>query len=88
MLFVMPEGPSFRSWYRPGAWDEIQTALTGVCARTGATFVNAREWFDDDAFFDSHHLTVNGGQRFCSRLADEALAPALQSDPTTVATRP
>ena len=87
MLLVAPEGPTFRSWYRPGAWNEIQATLIELCARNGATFVNAREWLDDDAFFDSHHLTVSGGHRFSARLAAEVLAPALKLGATTVATR-
>jgi hypothetical protein len=78
LVLVMPEGPTFRSWYAPGAWAEIDSQLRAVCAGAGATFVSARDWFEDDAFFDSHHLTVAGAARFSRRLEAEVLTPALR----------
>jgi hypothetical protein len=78
VVLVMPEGPVFRSWYRPGAWTEVEASLRGLCSRAGATFVSARDWFDEGAFSDSHHLRVAGGEQFSRRFASQVLVPALR----------
>src|SRR5262245_4182793 len=78
IVLVAPEGPVFRSWYRPGAWSEIESLFRATCTSASATFVSARDWFGEDAFFDSHHLTIAGGERFSTRLADEVLLPVLR----------
>jgi hypothetical protein len=78
VVIAMPEGPVFRSWYRPGAWEEMSGAVTDLCHEFAARFVNAREWLDAEKFFfDSHHTTRAGGERFSRRLAEEVLAPLL-----------
>jgi hypothetical protein len=83
-VLTMPEGPLCRSWYRPGAQAEIEAVLRGACARHGAAFVIASAWFDDESmFYDSHHLTGAGAERFCARLAAEALAPLLRRPATS-----
>ena len=81
LVLVTPEGPTFQGWYALAAWAEIESHLRAVCAGTGATFVSARDWFGDDAFFDAHHLTVAGAERFSRRLGAEVLVPALRGQP-------
>jgi hypothetical protein len=78
VVLVMPEGPAFRSWYRPGAWEEFEAALRGLCSRGGAAFVSARDWLDEEAFSDSHHLRVAGAEHFSRRFGAEVLLPALR----------
>src|SRR5262249_33868026 len=78
LALVMPEGPLFRSWYRAGAWNEIEAAIVPLCRKYGVSYYNEREWCDDEAwFFDSHHLTREGGHDFTDRLAHEVLIPHL-----------
>jgi hypothetical protein len=79
ILLVPPEGPLYRSWYAPGAWQEIEQALRDLAEHAGCTFVTTREWMPEESFFDSHHLTVEGGKQFSERLGREVLTPALQA---------
>jgi hypothetical protein len=78
-LVLMPEGSLFRSWYPPGAWDQVESFLQRLRREYGIPIINAREWMDDDDFSDSHHLTVHGASRFTERLGREALRPLLHS---------
>ena len=78
VLVVMPEGPMFRSWYREGAWTELESFLHELAARQGAVFVSTRDWFGEEAFFDSHHMVVAGGRQFSTRFSAEVLAPRLR----------
>jgi hypothetical protein len=77
-LVLMPEGPAFRSWYSPRSWAQIQEWLTEVSREYDAPLINAREWLDEEAFVDSHHLTPIGAERFSERLGREAIVPLLQ----------
>jgi hypothetical protein len=78
-LVVMPEGPTFRSWYPPGSWEAVQEWLTQVSREYHAPLVNAREWIDDENdFMDSHHLLRSGRDKFMERLARECIVPLLR----------
>jgi hypothetical protein len=79
ILLVSPEGPIFRSWYRPYGWSNVDAALKDLCARQNVQYVCARFWLEEDAFFDSHHMNVPGSIQFCDRLSREVLVPALRS---------
>ena len=81
-LVVMPEGPTFRSWYPPGTWENIKEWLTQVSREYDAPLVNAREWIDDENDFkDSHHLLRSGRDKFKERLARECIFPLLSRTP-------
>jgi len=78
VALVTPEGPIFRSWYRSGAWTEVETWLESACRRQRVTLVNAQQWCDDESwYFDSHHLVSAGSEHVSSRLAHEVLLPLL-----------
>lgn len=74
-LFVMPEGPVFRSWYGPGAWQAVQKCLDELAADFGVPVLNTREWVGEDGFTDSHHLNFTGATRYTERFSAEKLAP-------------
>jgi len=78
-MVVMPEGPTFRSWYPPGTWEDIKAWLTQVGREYNAPLVNAREWLDDENDFrDSHHLLLSGRDKFKERLGRETILPLLR----------
>jgi hypothetical protein len=85
-VVLMPEGTEFRSWYRPGAREEFEVALTGVTRECGSTLIVGSEWIDDADFVDSHHLLFAGATKFSERLTKEALEPLLEGR-TEVAAR-
>ena len=77
-LVLMPEGPTFRSWYPPGTWETINDWLTQVSCEYDAPLINAREWINDEEdFLDSHHLLRSGGDKFTERLARDYILPFL-----------
>lgn len=80
-LIILPEGRVFRSWYPSGAWDRTRQRYGELCSKHDATFIDCREWFDDEALFlDSHHLLPEGAKRFTQRLARDVL-PSLLTVP-------
>jgi hypothetical protein len=79
ILVLMPEGPAFRGWFSQAPYDDCRAWMRRVADSTGATIVDAREWFDEEAFFDSHHMTPPGASRFTERLGREAILPRLRS---------
>jgi hypothetical protein len=79
VLILMPEGSEFRSWYPPGAWEQIQTFLNDLNRDYGVSVINAREWIADGEFEDMHHLTNEGAEQFTDRLGRQALSPLLRS---------
>ncbi len=83
-LVVMPEGPTYRSWYPPGTWEIIQEWLTQVSREFDAPLVNAHEWINDDEdFMDSHHLLPTGRIKFKERLERECIFPLLRRTPAS-----
>jgi hypothetical protein len=80
-LLVMPEGPSFRALYTPSMRDGIGAQVAALRERWGVPVIDARDWLDDDAFWDSHHLLPRGAAAFTARFRDEALGPLLQNLP-------
>jgi hypothetical protein len=78
-LLVMPEGPTYRGWYGPGAWESILAWLDETAREYGAAVINTRDWVDDEEeFLDSHHLLPAGADRFTDRLGREQLLPLLR----------
>jgi hypothetical protein len=76
-VVLMPEGPTFRGWYRPGAREELQAALDELARECGSTLVVSSEWIEESDFLDSHHLLFCGATKFSERLCQEALEPLL-----------
>jgi hypothetical protein len=77
-LVLMPEGPTFRSWYPPGTWPKVESWLRGVSREFGTALVNARDWIGEEEFVDSHHLVWQGAEKFTARLGRENLLPLLR----------
>ncbi len=77
-LVLMPEGPTFRSWYPAGTLPKVRGWLKQLCRENGAGFVDAEEWIGEDDFLDSHHLLRRGAEKFTERLGREALPPLLR----------
>ncbi len=78
VLVVMPEGPVFRSWYGPGAYEQVRNWIEELRTEFGAEVVDAHLWMDETDFRDSHHLTSQGAAKFTARLGNEYLIPLLQ----------
>lgn len=74
-LIMMPEGPTFQSWYPPGARDEVGLHVQRLGARYGATVIDARDWLGDGSFLDSIHLAELGAEDFSGRLGDMTRLP-------------
>ncbi len=83
VLVVMPEGPIYRSWYRPGAYEQVRGWLDGLRTEFGAEVIDAREWSEEAEFIDSHHLTSQGAAKFTARLGNEYLLPILRGSSRT-----
>ncbi|HND56095.1 MAG TPA: hypothetical protein PLV92_26950, partial [Pirellulaceae bacterium] len=71
-LVIMPEGPEFRSWYRPGTPEQLLTRLRELASRRQAELIDHWDAMPEEAFIDSHHLLAPGAIEFSSRLAVSA----------------
>src|SRR5262249_42901843 len=80
-LLMMPEGKPFRDLYSAEARQTLATLLRQIQASWGVRVVDARDWVDDDGFWDTHHLLDVGAHRFTDRFGREILRPALQEWP-------
>jgi hypothetical protein len=78
-LVVMPEGPTFRSWYPPGKWEAILAAVEEVARRHDTPLINLREALDEEDFFDSHHATKEGAAKLTLELA-RRIEPLLRAE--------
>jgi hypothetical protein len=67
----MPEGEWFRSWYPPAALTAMQTYLEKLTEEYGAPIVDARTWFHELDFADSHHLLQTAAWAFSKKLGGE-----------------
>jgi len=70
---LMPEGPTFASWYSPGAAETFRDYATKLSRETGAPLFDSTSGFSDADFADSHHLLPSAAARFSRRLADDHL---------------
>ena len=77
-LVLMPEGSAFRARYNPEVWRQIKDFLDALSRTYKAPVINAREWIEDDGFFDSHHLIIPGAITLARRLSREGVLPLLQ----------
>lgn len=73
-VVIMPEGPVFRSWYRPGAREEFLEKMNDLAKQHQCPVINGWEWQSEVEFGDSHHLRASGAKAFSERLAKELAA--------------
>jgi hypothetical protein len=74
-LYVLPEGPAFRSWYSADAQAEIAAFLDEVRA-DGVPVTDARDWCAEKDFIDSAHLMTHGAITLTRRFGQEVLGLA------------
>jgi hypothetical protein len=84
LLYLMPEGTIFRSWYAPAVSACINDYLTRLSRECGVPVVDLRTWMEDKYFGDSHHLYRMGAARFSRRFAPEVLACLVQGKPASL----
>jgi hypothetical protein len=81
-LYLMPEGPLFRSWYRPVTNVILRGYLARLKQAYGVEVIDARNWIgDEDLFYDSHHLRPRGATRFTKQFGRRALDRLLSLNP-------
>ncbi|HEX7448765.1 MAG TPA: DUF1574 family protein [Pirellulales bacterium] len=78
-LVVMPEGPTFQGWYRPGAWQQVADYVAGLSRRFAIPVVDAHDWMSDEQFVDSHHLLSPAAEQFSARLAQSQAGTTTQT---------
>jgi hypothetical protein len=76
VLYLMPEGPSYRGMSPPAARERLAAWLAGMRSEFGVGLIDARDWLPEDAFVDGHHLLAPGAREFSRRLGP-ALRPHL-----------
>ncbi len=74
VLMRTPEGPTFQSWYNPAGSARFDAYLADVAREFGTPVLDARDWLEENDFFDSHHMLRRGGDKFTARFARE-IAP-------------
>lgn len=77
-LVLMPESPTFRSWYPDGVWEQIIAHVEDLRREYAVPIVNGQCWMDEPDFLDGHHLVEEGADRFTERLGQDAIVPMLQ----------
>jgi hypothetical protein len=78
LLIMLPEPPSYRAFYPPGAWEKTLDWLRELSCCFDIPLINAREWSDDeDDFCDCLHLSAQGAARFTDWLGRHGLPTAL-----------
>jgi hypothetical protein len=78
LLYLMPEGTIFRSWYAPAVNACINDYLTRLSRELGVPVVDLRTWMEDKYFGDSHHLYRMGASLFSRRFAPDVLGCLVQ----------
>ena len=75
-FYVMPESPTFRSWYPPAVRTRIDAYFRDLTRDTGAPLFDASAWFDDEtAFADGHHLLRHAAAAFSRRFGADCVGP-------------
>jgi hypothetical protein len=74
VLLLMPEGSAFRGMYTPSARAGIDDFVGELSRKRDLRLIDAREWVEDDGFWDSHHLLPTAADAFSDRLWREALS--------------
>ena len=71
LLYLMPEGERFRSWYPPAVQAAIGNYLENLTREYGLPLVDARTWFHEEDFVDSHHFFEPSAWAFSKKLGAE-----------------
>jgi hypothetical protein len=79
VLYLMPEGEVYRSWYSTKSRGRLNSYLARLQEEFQVTVLDARAWVAEDDFYDSHHLTVRGAAVFTRRLGRDVL-PTILTD--------
>ncbi len=79
VLFVSPEGDAFRSWYPPGAWEQVQEHVHSLCREFAVPLIDARNWLTEEEFVDSHHVLPRVIDDYTARLGRQGLLPVLSA---------
>src|SRR5262249_11267053 len=84
LVYLMPEGDEFRTWYKEGTEEAIEKYLAVLKHDYNLEIVDARRWLEERCFFDSQHLLQPGAHRFSIRFSKEYLKPWLADHPAIV----
>jgi hypothetical protein len=89
VLIAPPEGSALRS-YAPEVAETQMNAVRGLAHDLGVPLIDARNWVDDEGFWDGHHTTQTGANQYTERFGREALEPYLGqgSGPIAMAAAP
>lgn len=71
VLIVMPESQEFREGGGQEIIQKREAFIEQIRTEAKAPLIDARNWCDDEDFYDGHHLNVQGAARFTARLAQE-----------------
>lgn len=71
VLVLMPEGDTFRTWYRPGAREEIYSRVAQLADKHAAHLLDVSELLGDADFLDSHHMLHSGSAKFSAHLGQQ-----------------
>ena len=70
-LVWMPEFEGVRQQYPPIVANKVNQFLSELESEFGVACVVARDWIDDNGFYDSCHLNRDGATRFTQQLASQ-----------------
>lgn len=79
LLVELPVTARHREAYTPAIEAEYQTYLKNIRSQYGCAVVDYRDRLPDVLFLDNHHMLHEGAVYFSRILAQEVLAPALES---------
>jgi hypothetical protein len=77
VLYLMPEGSEYRSWYAGEPDLALTRYLLEFATQHAVAVVDARIWMADGDFFDSHHLLRPAAEAFSRRFGEEVILPRL-----------
>jgi hypothetical protein len=75
---TMPEGSEFRRMFAGAPTRTPDQLVRRLKAEARVPVIDARDWLEDSAFFDQHHLLPDGAAAFAERFRWEGVEPALQ----------
>jgi hypothetical protein len=75
ILVRMPEGPLLRSLYSPTSLAAVQNEFSDLSHQHQFPLVDSWDWFDEDHFIDSYHMTYVAGEKLTTRLVNEWIVP-------------
>jgi hypothetical protein len=75
---MMPEGSEFRRMFAGEPTQGPGELARRLKEEVHVPVIDARDWLDDSAFFDQHHLLPHGAAALADRFRKEAVQPALE----------